>query len=385
MSVSFQRPLPSVFQSAGRSPRHPEPKQMPIESIFLVGHFIPGALGLSYQRAFNSIGVRTQILDPRETRDRIPLLMRNRIAHRLTIDNGFIRSRSFRAFNRWLEDSVIQSGAQALLSFPLDLVLAKTLDNIRRAGIRVACFYADNPFPPHYGARPETLPAARAADLCLIWSERLVDKLSAAGVANPAFLPFAWDPEVFPYQSAQPQGTWPGVLFLGGWDREREKFLEELSLHVPLRIYGPAYWGTRTKPFSRVRACWQRSALRLTDAARAIRESAVCLNVLRTQHIIDGKPDGTIMRHFEVPGAGGFLLSTRSGGATRLFPEGETGEYFSDIKECIEKAKSYIANDSSRRQLAERAHAAVAAQHQYKDRARQILHMLEQTHGSGQQ
>jgi spore maturation protein CgeB len=136
------------------------------------------------------------------------------------------------------------------------------------------------------------------------------------------------------------------VLFVGGWDKEREEFLSQVASQVPLRIYGPDYWGKRTKPFSRARRCWQRTDLRLAHAARVIRESAVCLNLLRTQHIVDGKPDGLIMRHFEVPGSGGFLLSTRGGGATVLFPEGQTGEYFSSVAECIEKAKMYIADSS---------------------------------------
>lgn len=262
-----------------------------------------------------------------------------------------------------------------MLILTLEFVSAATLDSLRGRGIRVACFYPDNPFPPHYAARPETLPAARAADLCLIWSERLVEKLKASGVRNAAFLPFAWDPEIFPCQNSQPQGTWPGVLFLGTWDRHRERFLEKLARQIPLRIYG-SFWGNKTIPFSRVRHCWQGRELRLIDAARVIRESAICINVLRQQHTIDGIPDGLIMRHFEVPGAGGFLLSTRSRGATTLFPEGETAEYFSNLDECVEKARSYIADDSARRNLVDRAHAAVAARHQYTHRAMQLLQLL---------
>lgn len=353
------------------------PPKMPIESIFLVGLFSPGELGASYQRAFNTIGVRTHILDMHQSRHRLGWWTRTRIPHRLTIRSRSIRARSFRAFNQILEEAVARSGATAMLSLTLGWILPETLHNLRRRGIKVACFFPDNPFPPHTQHRPETLPAAREYDLCMSYSELLVNKLKETGVSNPVFLPFAWDPEVFPYQNTQSQGSWPGALFIGTWDRHRERFLEKLARHVPLRIYGN-YWGTRTIPFSRVRRCWQGRSLHLAAAAHAIRESAVCLNVLRLQHIIDGVPDGLIMRHFEVPGAGGFLLSTRSGGATTLFPEGETGEYFSDAAECVEKIRSYLEDDSSRRDLAERAHAKVSAQHQYTDRARQILRLLDE-------
>ncbi|MGB6193518.1 MAG: glycosyltransferase, partial [Terracidiphilus sp.] len=300
---------------------------MALSSIFLTGGFTPGSMESSYQRAFEEIGVRTYSFHTGEHIKDLNWLIRSRISHRLTIRSLSFRKAAAQAFNRSLENAVLQSNARAVLVVKGDFVMPETLHNLRRKGIRVACYYPDNPFPPHPSQRPEALPAARETDLYLIWSECLVKPLKDAGVSNPVFLPFGWDPEVFPFQASHRQGTWPGVLFLGGWDKHREDFLEQVVERIPLRIYGPAYWKTRTRFRSRLRRCWQGSDLRLSAAARAIRESAVCLNVLRKQHIINGVPDGLIMRHFEVPGAGGFLLSTRGGGAVDLFPEAKTGEY----------------------------------------------------------
>lgn len=206
-----------------------------IKSIFLIGEFKPDRLGSSYEQAFRKVGVSTFHADLRESHRFLSWTLRNRVAHRLTIRSLAIRSRGMREFNRWLEAEIIRSGAQAVVSLPLGLILPETYRNLRRAGILVAVLYPDNPFPPHYAARPETLPAARETDLCLIWSERLATKLRSIGIPGE-YLPFAWDPDVFPYQGDQPQGTWPGVLFLGGWDREREEFLEEVASAVPLRI-----------------------------------------------------------------------------------------------------------------------------------------------------
>ncbi len=354
---------------------------MPINSIFLFGLFSPGELGLSYQRAFDALGIRTHIFDIQKNRHHMGWWTRNRIPHRLTIRSGSVRTKSLEQFNRVLENAVVNSGAQALLSFSLEWLLPETVRSLRRKGIRVICFFPDNPFLPHPMHRPETIPVAREADLCLIYSELVMSKLKEAGVPHAAFLPFAWDPEVFPYQGDQQQGSWPGVLFLGTWDRHREAILEKLAPHVPLRIFGSAYWGTRTSRSSPLRHCWQGKSLHLADAARVIRESAVCLNILRLQHIIDGVPDGLIMRHFEAPGAGGFLLSTRGRGATDLFPEGESGEYYSDSDECIEKIKRYISDETARRLIADRAHTIVEAHHRYTDRAGQLLRMLDDLAG----
>lgn len=348
---------------------------MALNSIFMVGHFRPGDLGRSFQQAFEAIGVHTHVEDTRDSHG-MGWVVRNRIPHRLTIRSGLIRRHSVLEFNRLLEDTVLRSGAQVLMIVTLEFLLSDMLHNLRNRGVRVVIYHPDNPFPPHMMNRPETLPAARESDLYLHYSDLVVQKLKGAGIPNPVFLPFAWDSEAFPYQNDQPQGTWPGALFIGTWDRYRERFLEKLARYVPLRIYGN-YWGTRTMPFSRVRRCWQGRSLHLVDAARAIRESAVCLNVLRPQHIIDGVPDGLLMRHFEVPGAGGFLLSTRGGGATTLFPEGDSGEYFSGVEECAEKIDKYVTNSEARRDFAERAHSLIAAHHQYRDRALQIIRLLD--------
>ena len=277
---------------------------MALSSIFLTGGFTPGSLESSYQRAFEEIGVLTYSFNTEQHVKDLHWLIRSRISHRLTIRSLSFRKAAAQAFNRSLENAVLQSNARAVFVIKGDFVMPETLHNLRRKGVRIVFYYPDNPFPPHPSQRPEALPAARESDLYLIWSERLVEQLKNAGVRNPKFLPFAWDPEIFPFQAGHRQGTWPGVLFLGGWDKHREDFLEQLADRVPLRIYGPAYWGTRTRPRSRVRRCWQGFEARRDVAARLIRESAICLNVLRCQHVIDGKPDGLIMRHFEVPGAG---------------------------------------------------------------------------------
>ena len=107
-----------------------------------------------------------------------------------------------------------------------------------------------------------------------------------------------------------------------------------------------------------------------------MREAAISLNILRTQHVIDGVPDGVIMRHFEVPGAGGFLLSTRSGGATRLFPEGGRAEYFADLFECVEKCQRYLDDPSLRVAIAKRASDDVHCHHSYFHRAAELVELL---------
>ena len=345
--------------------------------ILISADFQSDRLGASYARAFERLGWDVEQFAFPEQFGALAWPARNRVLHRATIRSLAIRRLWSIEFNLALQRAAIRANSEWLLLFNAEWVMPETIRAIQRAGVKVAVFHADNPFPPHCANRPETLELAKEVDLYMVWSQRLVQKLETLGVKKAAFLPFGWDEQIHPFQSGRSQGTWPGVTFVGGWDRERELFLEELAQHVPLRIHGPGYWGTRTRRGSRVRQAWSGGPLVMSDAALAIRDSAISLNILRTQHVIDGQPDGVIMRHFEVPGAGGFLLSTRSSTAKELFPEEETGAYFSGLAECIEKCKQYIHDQSGRQQMVARTHEIVKSKHTYVQRARDILAHME--------
>jgi spore maturation protein CgeB len=346
--------------------------------VVLVADFHAERLGASWQRGLSANGVKVSQFDVREKQKKLGFILKNRIAHRLTISNYAIRSWSAQAYNRAIIDFVLDSKAGAVIFHNGDFIFPGTIKNLQSAGVRCVLYHADNPLPPHYANRPETLPVARLMDRYYVWSEKLVLELKKNGVANASFMPFAWDEEVFPYEPVV-QAIWPGVLFVGGWDAEREAFLDKVAEHLPLKIYGPSYWGERTRAGSLSRKCWMGSDLRGVEAAKLIRQSAICLNILRNQHVINGEPDGLIMRHFEVPGAGGFLLSTRSGGATRLFPEGESAEYFASVEECLSKIKQYLASPDKRGKIALKAHESIAASHTYIHRIAELVQWLQST------
>lgn len=344
--------------------------------LCLLGEFQFDRLASSWERAFRANGVEVVRFDVNEALRHLHWIVRNRYSHRLTIRSYPIRRWAAQKYNQAIFDAVKRSGVKVLVIHNGSFVFPETIVRLQSVGVKVVVFHADNPFPPHYNNFPETLPVAKASDLYLIWSEQLVVKLREAGVKTPYFLPFAWDTEVFPYVPPS-DDPWPGVLFVGGWDREREEFLNRIAEKYPLRIYGPGYWGSRTQKDSLARQCWMGGELTGSAAAKVIRESAISLNILRTQHIIDGAADGLIMRHFEVPGAGGFLLSTRSGGASRLFPDGESAGYFDGVEECISKIGYYLSNPAHRQEIAERAHRRVAEKHCYADRMREVMLLLD--------
>lgn len=339
--------------------------------VLLAGDFRWDRLAASYRRAFGQLGHEVVPFDTVEEARRLAGWLRNRYGHRLTRRSLAARRHGSTAYNAALRQRVEETRPALVLAFNGDYIMPETIRAIRREGASYLTFHADNPFPPHYNNRPETLTAARECDRYLVWSRLVAEQLREVGV-NADFLAFGWDPEVFPFQ-AFPSRQPHDVTFIGGWDREREAFLEEVAKHFPLRIWGPAYWGTRTRKGSRVRDCWQGGSATGHEAAAILARSKINLNILRGQHYTNGRADGVIMRTFEAPGAGAFLLSTRSGGATELFPEGEGAGYFDDVEECLSRIEHYLSSAEERRRIAEEGHRIVDAGHHYHHRAGEIL------------
>jgi spore maturation protein CgeB len=335
----------------------------------------PLRLGDSYCRAMVELGHDVTCVDIRSERKHLSRWLRSRLGHRLTRNSRWARAICAQRYNNRLMEVVGALRPTLLFILSGDFVLPDTVRRIKRLGVRVALYHPDNPLPPHYASRPETLPVAAECDLYLVWGELLAQELRRRGVSNARFLPFAWDREAFPYQGHGIRKEFD-VAFVGGWDPARERLLDEIAGHCDLRIWGPRYWLTRTRRQSPLRRCIQGGELVPMDAARTVARARITLNVVRDQHVVNGQPDGVIMRNFEVPGAGGFLLTTRTSTAGVLFREGETAVYFNDVAECLEKISHYLARDRERESISVRAHQLVAEQHLYTHRFQELLALL---------
>lgn len=342
--------------------------------VTLVGDFRFDRLGASYRRAFEALGHEVKVFDTVEQGRLLSWWVRRRIPHRLTINSLAARRAGAAGYCNKLIEACELARPDLVLAFNGDFIMPETIRTLKSKGSRFAIFHADNPFPPHYNNRPETLVAARECDAYFIWSEALAERLRASGI--PArYLGFAWDSEIFPFQGVAPEQPYD-VTFIGGWDRGREVFLDRIARQYRVNIWGPGYWGSRTNPLGEARKHWQGKELREAEAAQVIGQSKIVLNLLRDQHYIDGKADGVIMRTFEVPGAGGFLLATRATGATGLFPEGEAGAYFGDVEECLEKIAFYLGDEDARRRLAGTANQLVGMHHTYQHRVEELLQAI---------
>lgn len=346
-------------------------------TLLLYGRSGPLRLEASFERAFRQIGwsVTRYSADP-EAQD-LAWWLRSRAGRNVTRQSGKLRRWGSRRRNAQFVQEAVELQPDLVLLINGAFIMPETVAELRNEGISVAVFHPDAPVRGNINHRPEHVPVVRRATAAFLWSRDLVASWNDSEGVRAIYFPFAWDPEVFPYVAKVPGSEsnardGPEVVFVGGWDRRRERWLEPVAEHFELEIWGPDYWGTRTRRGSPLRECWRGRALRGREAAEAVVEADIALNVLREQNL----PDGTNMRTFEVPGAGGFLLSTRTSGATGIYAEGAAGAYFGSVKEMLEKIDHYLAHRDDRRAIARRAHKITASEHRYVHRARRILQEL---------
>lgn len=109
--------------------------------------------------------------------------------------------------------------------------------------------------------------------------------------------------------------------------------------------------------------------------AAIYRSSAVNLNVTSLQ-----MPTAVNQRLFDVPAAGGFLLTDAQTDVHQLFAEDEIAVY-SDPDEAVDKARYYVKHPTRRVAMVERARARVANEHRYEHRVEALVGVMRDRFG----
>lgn len=324
----------------------------PAPRVILVGDFGPGQLARSYERGFRQAGAEV-VRFPLGGKERLFGLQLNRLTRPL------------------LQREIHQRRAEALIAAATqaepDLVFilkgewlnADAVRELRsRTAAALANFYPDDPFSaPDVG--PMLWEAFPCYDRVYVFSHSWIPRLLALG-AKPAYLPFAWDPEMHP--ATPPQTPTCQLSFVGNWWPDREAWLEELA-DFDLGLWG--HWEKlpwRSPLRSRVRG----PAAYEGAMAELFSRSAVTLNFIRIV------ANGHNMRSFEAPGAGAFLLSTRTPELAELFEEDREIACFDNPAELLEKAAFYLSHPAARVRVAEAGQLRCEAE-AYGVRATKIL------------
>lgn len=113
---------------------------------------------------------------------------------------------------------------------------------------------------------------------------------------------------------------------------------------------------------------WPAGSVSATNISNIMRRSVISLNFANSKGANQIKA-----RTFEVPGAGGFLLTESAPRLDRFYRIGEEIDTFNGINELGEKIQFYLNHPSVRDRMAEAAFARTRSEHTYEHRLQALL------------
>ncbi len=247
---------------------------------------------------------------------------------------------------------------------------AATVRQVRDGtGATMVNWASDDPFNPACSTRDlvESIPLY---DLYVCTKRALVDDVVRAGCARAIYLRFGYKPNVhFP----EPPATEDehrrydcDVMFIGGGDADRAPYFETLVRALPelrLSLYG-GYWDRypALRRYSRGPAIGR-------DFRLAVGGAKICVNLVRRAN-----RDDHVMRTFEIPVCGGFMLAERTDAHQELFEEDREAAFFSTSEELAAKVRQWLERDADRRQVAAAGlRRVIEGPNSYGDRLKEIL------------
>ncbi len=243
-------------------------------------------------------------------------------------------------------------------------------------GALLVNFATDDPFNARVNSR-HLVKAIPVYDLYASPRRAVLEDVCRAGCRRVEYIRFGYKPSVhYPEQPATGEENARfrcDIAFIGGADADRVAFfeavLETLSPKLPavsLGLYG-GYWAL----YPRLRGYARGFALG-RDYRLAVSGAKIVVNVVRRAN-----RDGHVMRTFEVPACGGFMLAERTEEHEEIFPAGSGVDFFGSVEELVDKIVFYLRNEDERRRMAQRAREAVIfGRHTYKDRLEEILRLV---------
>lgn len=114
------------------------------------------------------------------------------------------------------------------------------------------------------------------------------------------------------------------------------------------------------------------------DYRLAVGGAKIAVNLVRRAN-----RDDHVMRTFEIPACGGFMLTERSSSHEELFSEDNEAAFFGSPDELVAKVRSYLVRDEARARIAAAGYRKITqGQHTYADRLAEIIEAARTVRGS---
>ncbi|WP_034636538.1 CgeB family protein [Desulfovibrio cuneatus] len=281
----------------------------------------------------------------------------------------------------FLENSFLQVVSQAILAkveaFQPDMVLClaqapmsrQALQRLRSMKVPTAMWFVED-----YRLFTYWRAYAPLYDIfAVIQKEPFLAELTAAGVANPLYLPLAALPALHaptPLDPKDMQEYGAEVSFLGaGYPNRREAFAR--LVHHKCKI-----WGTEWEDAPALAPLVQRGGARISpeDAVKIYNGTHINLNLhssVDANTLVSGG-DFVNPRTFELAACGAFQLVDKRSLMGELFAEDELAT-FDSMTDLEEKIPYWLAHPEEREALCRKSRTRVLADHTYQQRMRTLL------------
>lgn len=279
-------------------------------------------------------------------------------------------TRSERSGNRDLRNAVKRSRSRHVLvtngwEISPDTI-AECRECLERRGGGIACYLCDDPFNPLH-RRQQWLAALREYSVVASTKSRVIPDLVANGCRKVVYSRFGYHPPI------HTRVDWRGMgfdecdlAFAGNADTDRLPIMSALVDGLPQlrhRLYGG---GWSQSNLLRPHAHGPVVGIQYSGAMSA---ATVCPCLVRRAN-----RDGHVMRSFELPAIGAFMLAERTDEHQAMFDEGTHCEFWGSVDELIDKARWYCMHPGDARRIADQGHKFVTGgSNTYDARAIEVI------------
>jgi hypothetical protein len=239
-----------------------------------------------------------------------------------------------------------------------------------QTGAMLVNYATDDPFNRRLGT-PELIRSIPQYDLFASTKRAIKEDLARAGARDVRYVRFGYKPSVHypepPRTASECQRFDADVAFVGEGDADRLPFFEALIEAIPdlkLALYGGLWNQDR-----RLRRYF-RGSVRGRDYRMALGGAKIVVNLVRREN-----RDDHVMRTFEAPACGAFVLHERTESHLEIFDEGREAAFFDSGEELVDKVRYYLGHDHEREQIRQAGHVRTVTEgHSYSHRLQEIIH-----------
>jgi len=291
----------------------------------------------------------------------------NRVLRRPSVDLKGLNSELLRQVRSFAPEIVLIAKGAFLTPATLAVVKAES-DAV------MINYATDDPFNPRVSTQymRDSIPFY---DVYACTKLAIMDDVNRAGCVCVAYVPFAYKPEVhFPERSAteaERRKFESDVAFIGGCDEDRAPFFTRLLAAIP--SLNLALYGSNWDRWPSLRRYWRGFAVG-RDFRLALGETKVAINLVRRAN-----RDDHVMRTFEIPACGAFMLAERTDTHVAHFGEARAAAYFDSPSEMIARVEYFLNDASARNMIRQHGLRVVAGRDTYYERLRTIMEIAETT------